>query len=52
MQLNLSKAYWMFLVAMVGSVIIWVVSRFAIFILNLECGLQNCFKSISVMDGI
>lgn len=40
----------MFLVAMVGSVIIWVVSGFAIFILNVECWLQNCFKCISVMD--
>lgn len=52
MQLDLSKAYWMFPVAMVGSIIIWVVSRFAIFILNLESCLQNCFKGIPVMDGI
>ena len=39
MQLNLSKAYRMLPVAMVGSFTVWVVSRFAIFILNLECWL-------------
>lgn len=51
MQLNLSKANWMLPVAMVGSIILWVVSRYEIFILNLECWLQTCFKCISVMDG-
>lgn len=38
-------------VAMAGSIILWVVSRFEIFILNLECWLQICFKCISVMNG-